>query len=296
MQYSKPPLSFEDQADTLLARGLEADRDLLITRLKAVSYYRLSGYLFPYRTQTDSYKPGTKLKHIWRLYTFDRRLRLLVLDAIERIEISLRTNLVYFHTHQYDPFGYASATTLPNLTAKQHQDFLGKISAEKSRSHEIFVRHFKDSYGDKHQHLPLWMAAEIMSFGTVLTMLNGVSKPLQQQISRLYGVPDTVFISWVLALNGIRNLCAHHSRLWNRELGYKMLLPRERKYPQWHTPVPIGNNRIFSILTILNYCLNIVAPQSNWRSRLEELLQEYADVPRTPMGFAENWQESPLWH
>ncbi len=44
MQYSKPPLTFPEQADLLLSRGLTGDKDVIISRLRAVSYYRLSGY------------------------------------------------------------------------------------------------------------------------------------------------------------------------------------------------------------------------------------------------------------
>jgi abortive infection bacteriophage resistance protein len=90
MNYDKPPLSFAAQADLLLKRGLIADRTLLIDRLKNVNYYRLSGYLYPYRLANDNYKPGTTFDKVWRHYTFDRQLRLIVIDAIERFEVSIR--------------------------------------------------------------------------------------------------------------------------------------------------------------------------------------------------------------
>jgi abortive infection bacteriophage resistance protein len=100
MKYEKEVLTFAAQADLLLSRGLEADRDKLIRRLEAISYYRLSGYLYPFRVpESDNFQPGTHLRTVWDRYCFDRRLRVLVLDAIERIEVSLRTKVVYQFVH-----------------------------------------------------------------------------------------------------------------------------------------------------------------------------------------------------
>ncbi len=84
MRYDKPPLSFEEQADHLIQRGLVVDKSLFVDRLKNVNYYRLSGYLYPYRQADDTFKPGTTFERVWRHYTFDRRLRLIVMDAIGR--------------------------------------------------------------------------------------------------------------------------------------------------------------------------------------------------------------------
>ncbi len=96
-------------------------------------------------------------------------------------------------------------------------------------------------------------------------------------------------------LNGTRNICAHHGRLWNRELGYKPMIPKRRKNPQWHDPVEVTNNRVFCILSILKYMLRRIAPQSNWPERLNDLLCEYDEIPIAPMGFPELWQECPIW-
>ena len=91
--YTKPPLTYIEQANLLLSRGLIADKNDLIKKLKAVSYYRLSGYWHPFRNPNDTFKPGTTLEEIWKRYTFDRQLRLLVIDAIERVEVSERKDL-----------------------------------------------------------------------------------------------------------------------------------------------------------------------------------------------------------
>ncbi len=100
MEYKKPPLTFEEQADLLLSRGLQAERDRLIFHLKSVNYYRIMGYLYPFRMADNQFKPGTTFEVVWRHYTFDRRLRFLLLDAIERVEVAIRAQLVYHFSHR----------------------------------------------------------------------------------------------------------------------------------------------------------------------------------------------------
>ena len=109
MKYTKPPLTFEQQADLLLSRGMQGDRSVMIDRLGAVNYYRLSGYWHIFRTGTShQFRPNTTFDFVWQPYIFDRRLRLLVMDAIERIEVTVRTQLAYHHSHlARSPFGYA---------------------------------------------------------------------------------------------------------------------------------------------------------------------------------------------
>jgi len=302
MKYTKPPLSLEQQADLLIKRGLVADRDLLIERLRVVSYYRLSGYWYTFRKPDpkhsgrylDDFKPETHFDTIWNRYVFDRRLRLAMMDAVERIEVAVRTAIAYHQAQSHGPFAYATnPASLPGIDKKERDLLLGSIQREKSRSKEHFVRHFQSKYGDHHSDLPIWMAIEIMSFGSVLTLYRGCSPSIRQTVAKPLGVHDTVFETWLLTLNTVRNICAHHGRLWNRELGTKPKIPRKNQ--DWHSPVEIGNKRMFGVLTICKWSLDRIAPQSRWSDRLRALFTEYPCIPLISMGFPENWQESPIW-
>jgi abortive infection bacteriophage resistance protein len=296
MKYTKPPLTLEQQADQLLRRGMIGDRDLMIARLRSVSYYRLSGYWIPFRNADESFKTDTTFDAVWNLYVFDRRLRLIVMDAIERIEVAVRSQLAYHHSIHYGPFAYITDPgTLPKLKTEERQDFLAHIKEETERSHETFAKHFRKKYGDCHEYLPLWMTAEVMAFGSVLTFFNGAHRKEKRPVADAFGVPDKVFASWLLTLNTIRNICAHHSRLWNRELGVKPIVPLAADYPDWHTPVVVHNNRMFIVLTMCHWCLKRIAPQSRWKERLLGLLDECPHIPLDAMGFPANWQRCPIW-
>lgn len=295
MKYTKPSISFAEQADLLVSRGLQAaSKEEIIEKLEAVSYYRLSAYWYTFRRSDDSLAPGTTLSMVWRRYTLDRQLRLMVIDAVERVEIAVRTQLVHRHTEKYGPFGYLDRAHLPKISVEHHRELLDRIRKESKHSREDFVRHFFSKYTTE-TDLPLWIASELMTFGNMLTLFRGVEIAMQQAIATEYGIADRVLDSWLQTMNVVRNICAHHGRLWNRVFGVKPLIPHGRKHPDWHAPVVIGNDRLFGILTVLQYLLRQVAPQSAWKKRLHVLLDEYSDIPRRSMGFPEGWEHSPLW-
>lgn len=139
------------------------------------------------------------------------------------------------------------------------------------------------------------MATEVFSFGSIVRLLDESAAAVRSAVAGSFGVPDEVFVSWLRTLNFVRNVCAHHGRLWNRTLAYPVKLPNPRKHPDWHVPVPVGNNRVFVVLTILNQLLAQVAPGSSWPRRARGLLDEYPRVPLRSMGFPADWLTSPLW-
>lgn len=293
MKYTKPALSYADQAQQLIDRGLVCDRDELIERLKSVNYYRLSGYLYPFREPDDTYRPGTTLEKVWRRYTFDRRLRVLVLDGIERVEICIRTELAYELAHAQGPFGYLQAANLPGLKPAEYNTFTVRLTDEYNRSKERFIEHFKNKYGTDHNLPPIWMAVELMSLGSLFSLYRGSPPGIRKSVAARFGVKEHVLVSWLRTLNTVRNICAHHSRLWNKEVGVTPAFPN--KDPRWTTPVPVSGRRMFAVLSILAYMLEIAAPQSEWRGRLLDLFDMYPDVPRGSMGFPADWEQSTIW-
>jgi abortive infection bacteriophage resistance protein len=294
MKYSKPSLSIDEQVQKLCQRGMSGDPDVMGQRLAVVSYYRLTAYWHPFRNPDRTFKPGTTFDAIWDRYVFDRHLRLLVMDSVERIEIAVRSELALHHSMAHDPFAYIeNASSLPYLDHRQYQRFQNEIIQQTKNSKETFVNHFFGRYGDMHEHLPVWMASEIMSFGCMLTFYRGSHVNIRRNVAKPFSVHHKVLETWLLSLNTIRNICAHHSRLWNRYLGVKPLIPKKESH--WHQPVDVSNDSIFSILTICKYCLDKIAPQSQWPVRCKNLLDEFPQIPRSAMGIPDNWLECPIW-
>lgn len=305
MEYEKPWLSYEQQADLLIEdRGLIADRENLIRHLQEVGYYRLSGYWYIFKrcnaldssdAHDERFVEGTTFDDIWGLYTFDRQLRLLTLDAIERVEVYFRSQLAYELAKDTGPFGYLEPEHLPRLDDEEYYDFLERCEAQYSRSNEPFVRHFREKYGDDNELPPYWIMVNLMDFGTMLHLYKGASPKVRNALASRLGITTRVLKSWLVALNTTRNICAHHARLWNKGIGTRPIIPNKEKNLEWHEPFPIRADRTCGILTILSYLLEQVAPDTSWRTKLFNLLETRSADELDRMGFAEGWKESPLW-
>ena len=302
MKFTKPFLTYEQQADRLIALGMQGDRAKIIEGLRTVSYYRLSGYWYPFRKhdpddesqRLSEFYPDASIDVIWERYVFDRRLRLLLMDAIERIEVDGRNRLAYLHAERHLPFGYADdPSTLPNLNDEDRIKFLENLRQQSHLSHEVFVKHFRHKYGNDHPDLPIWVACELMTFGNLLTFYRGCDPVIQKAFAAQYQIQDAVCFSWLKTLNTIRNICAHHSRLWNRVHGLKPVIPT--KDSKWNDPTPIPNDRVFAVLTICRYWLSIIAPGNEWSDRFKALLAEYPNIPREGMGLIPNWEHHLIW-
>lgn len=297
MNYAKSALTFAQQAALLHSRGLVASNVSEIeARLLDVSYYRLSAYWHPFKRPDDSLVPGTTLDQVWRRYVFDRHLRLLVMDAVERVEVSLlRTRMVEQFTVRYGAFGHRVWKNFrPDFKPADHTKLLLDLDTSAARSQEIFVGHFHKKYTAE-PHLPLWMAAEIMTFGQLFTFYRQMHRFEQQSLAIQFGLLPPVLESWLHTLNYVRNTCAHHARLWNRELPIRPKVPDQKHQPDWHNPAAPANDRVYVVLLLLRHLQKIVAPQSHWTDRLRKLLADYPEIPLPSMGFPANWDSCPLW-
>lgn len=289
MHYLKAALSLRDQLALLQQRGLHiADPDRALHWLRRVSYFRLSAYALPFK-DGENFLPGTEFNDIAGLYIFDRKLRLLVLDAIERIEVALRTSITHEIGHAYGSLGHTDpANFAPNF---DHAKFMAELMSEERRAKETFAMHFRKKYTAE-AHLPVWMATELLSFGTISLLYKSMSPAIKSRIAAEFGVSDRHVASWLHALSYIRNVCAHHKRLWNRELAIKPQLPTRNM--TWPHAVQ-SNERLYCILVLLQHMLNVVSPRCHWRDRLFKLFDEHPHVLLGAMQIPPDWRERAVW-
>ena len=308
--YSKPPLSFQEQIQTWIDRGLQVpDQYRAQSYLSHISYYRLSAYCIPFQDKKDKFNKGTTFNDVLNLYIFDRELRLLILDAIERIEIGLRTQIIYQLAHKYGSHWQDDASLFkPPYTNRrgividpfiQLQNFLQK--EYRSSDPEVFIKHYFDNYTSP-ANPPSWMAMELITIGGLSRLYSNLAKNEDKKlIAENYKLPHFIFQSWFHAITHLRNLCAHHCRIWNRE--YR-IVPQILKKPRynWIEPKFNINNRTFYYLHILKYFLNIINPSNTFQSKLEALLNTHSNVDIRFLGLPTDkkkqlmdWKSQPLW-
>jgi abortive infection bacteriophage resistance protein len=288
MKYGKPPLPYPDQLTLLVSRNLTCpDPARALEWLRRLGYYRLSGYFLPFRIPgADDFRPGVTLDDVVNLYKFDCGLRLLTLQAMDRIEVGVRAVLTYQLALSLGPFGYANPVNFD--PSYDHSGFMRIIRQEETRSAEVFIGHYRTKYTSE-PFLPVWMAMEITSFGALSQMYANLRKSIRKQIAREFKQPEPVFVSWLHTLTAIRNACAHHARLWNKELAVKPQLPNAWKGQG------ISNRRYYAIALIIQTMLGEVSPQSQWKERLKDHLDAYPSVDISHMHFPANLKRLPPW-
>lgn len=295
MKFDKPPLSFEQQLDRLIDRGLHVDdREHALHVLQHVNYYRLAGYLLPFEQDhaTHALRPGTTMAAVMAIYRFDRELRLLVLDAMERVEVSLRTAWAYHVAHHASPHGYLDCRHA--ASAKRFAQQLATLEREIERSRETFIAHHRNKYTDPDLP-PSWVACEVMSLGQ-LSKWYALLRPMsiRKHVARPYGLDQQVLESALHHLTYVRNVCAHHARLWNRSLVVTWKAPAKGAAVLREALGEPESRQLYNSLCLMAYMMEVISPGSSWRSRLKALVAKYApDV--SAMGIPADWRERRLW-
>lgn len=322
------------QIATLRDRGMLIDDEKKAERyLKNVGYFRLSAYWHNNRkvkidehgepitkngdvVREDEFEDGTSFDTTLSLYIFDRQLRIIILDAIQRVEISVRARIVSTlgpvcrEAHSKLKLGvYKSNFIQPQKGQTQSvwdkwRERQAWLLSESSR--ERFIKHYVSKHGSL-ENLPIWVAAEVWDFGCTSHLYLGLAPKYGQSISSAYGIEDQrVLETWMTSLNFVRNICAHHRRLWNRritkqpspmKLGESELMDHLWDISDEDHPKPL-NNRVYFILCMLQYMMKQISPKSTWHFKVHELIDN-ADNPelcQESMGFTKGWKKMDLWN
>ncbi len=277
--------SFKEQLDILRQRGLVInDEQKALKYLRTIGYYRLSGYLYPFRQQDpneptkklDYFIENTNFEDVKNLYIFDKKLRLLAMDALERIEIALRTNLVY-QLGGYDPVAYKKAEYFDEKFVddldrglypwllKHHKQI------QRNRKSNEAIKHNLEKYSD----IPIWVVCEIWDFGTMVTLYGGLKEVDKNFIAQKYNLRNGNDLEVLLkALNTIRNISAHHSRLWNKVMSTTIndatLIGFNDE--NW---LQLPKRKPFIYFCLMKKMLDIICPNSSWQQRFISLLDEF---------------------
>lgn len=313
-RYTKPPKTYEEQLELLKSRGLIiADIERTIKHLSAISYYRLSAYMLPYKIwenneRTDNFIEGTNWDQIHDLYVFDRKLRLIIFDAIERLEIAIRTQIIYQLSHKYGSHWQDNKDIFIVKTYERkneeaviidvYNDLQKHIKEQlKSNKAEVFIKHYAQKYSSP-VNPPSWMSVEIMYFNHLSLICHNLKQRSDiAAIAGWFGLPPDIFCSWLHTINYVRNICAHHARLWNRDFNIVPAKLRFSKGNIWvSNPETIQRSKLYYFLCMINYMMQTANPNSGVKTRLISLTEDYKHIVNLGfMGFPANWREEDLW-
>lgn len=307
---NKPAYSVEEQLQLLKSRGmLFKDENHAAELLKNISYYRLKGYWWDMQSDRTRHilNSGTWFEDIVDRYNFDRHLRLILFDAIERIEIALRTKMIYHLSIGHGGLWYlnpalfeATTMTLSDGRVKTiHRNTLDELQKEFNRSQEIFIK------DHRHRHpnadADAWKTLEVASMGT----LSKLYKNLKHQLPEKAAIANEMGLnlhnelsSWLEAITYVRNIIAHHSRLWSRNMVKTPTLNLKNPVGQWfnHPLSEVQLKKPFLIISCMVYLCNQVTPGHQIKTKILDLIDSNPTIPVYKLGFLNNWEREILWH
>ena len=230
--YKKPYLTYQQQLDRLKRRGLLiGDEAHAIWLLEALGYYRLSGYFYPFRRQSDpkdvdgkrvrqprldEFAAGASFEQVSLLYKFDQSLRLLVMHAVEKLEVAMRAKLAYLLAAQdtcahlkaelWNPKYCQVPSDDPGAPPRQSNYETWLESHEKlvGRSKEDFIKHFREKYAPP---IPLWISIEVWDFGLLSHFYAGLNESDRRALADQFGITRAVLLaSWLRSISHLRNI------------------------------------------------------------------------------------------
>ena len=315
MDYTKRPLTLQQQVAKLNERGLLLDNEQLARHyLSNISYYRLRAYTYPFQNNEDAgadhcfIREDIHFSDIIDLYCFDRRLRSLMFNAIEKIEVAARTKIVQTYvdtTHNSHWFNdrnlykHLSAFDRNGNPTTKYDLLMKDIEGEVQRSNEDFIKHYHNKY-DNPPMPPAWMTLEVLSLGTLSRLYSLLLKsPEKKTIAKSFGLnDDRVLANWFHAISVWRNCCAHHSRIWNRRCIINIQMPTNTDYPflDRSTLRSVHSNKIFAALCCIKYISNMISPDSDLKNNLFSIISQGGKLLNLQeMGFPINWDRLDLW-
>lgn len=293
---AKPPKTINEQIEILLERGMEiTDISSAKHFLANISYYRLKGYWWEMQIDTvdHEFKEDANFTDVIDLYNFDRHFRLIVFDAIERIEIALRTKLIYHLSLKHGAYWHQDLS----LFNDYHEGTLNKIYNDIQDSKETFIlEHYKNH---KDEDPEAWKALEVVTLNTLSKIYHNLNNqdPVKSIIATEFGIYiHSDLSSWLRTITLIRNIIAHHSRLWNRVLINSYTWPKSTKYPLLtYEPTRDQRLKVFPILSAILYLNDRVTPGHSIKLKLIDLFKQFPKVQLYKMGFPNNWEQQPIW-
>ena len=307
---SKKFKSIDEQIALLRERNLKISNEARTRKLlNECQYYRITAYRYPfvYAENKDLFKEGADFNDIWDLYIFDRRFRFLIIDAIERIEVSLRSRWAHVLSEKYGILAYQDNAVFDNQMIRKT---LSRIIFENIQySDQPCITHYLNGK----QKIPIWGLCEVLTYGELISMFHAIKpRKIKNEILKDFDLDEKVASSFFNSLRMVRNICAHHGRLWNKRLFLNVTCPKKPEMLNRSMNYPVINDEgdsdeikisklnlqksIYNILVMLVYITGKIEPKSKWHSRLLNLLIVEKNKKFLPeMGFPTDWESLPIW-
>lgn len=302
MNSSKPALTRIQMVDNLKKRGLAFnDEEKALKVLERINYQKLMAYRFKFLQDNQHYITGTTFEDIYSLYKFDKQLKSIIMEIIESIELSLRTQIAYELGHKYGIHCYLDSNIFKDPF--HYAKFLGKLSPKlhkfNKNKHEM-VKHHHDRYED---FLPIYKVIELTTFGEVSNLFKNLLDDDQELIVKTYyrslshKITTINLSSWFKTITDIRNICAHHEKLHSKIFEISSVRNNDWKDSSNRVVTTKKGKKelfsIFGIFLVLKYTCQDKSVFNSCLDKLEVLFASYYNVveAHSDTSFPSNWKD-----
>lgn len=285
--FEESPLTPAQQVDFLASKGLRIDDpERARKHLEHINYHRLRPYWDAFQNGSDQrFLPGTTFDDVLKRYTFDRKLRLLILDATERVEVSLRSRWSNQMSLRHGPLCLGQESLF--VDRQVYRRSFDSLLHFYRQNDDEFVAYFRHKY-PRVSVPPIWICSEMLSLGQLCRWLGNLQDPRDiRDLGEVYGLDSASLLGFLAHLTEVRNMAAHHSRIWNRQFP-PFPFPRQRPGPLEFLDGHV-QGRLYNTVLMLDYLLAIVSPGNSWIPRLLHSLKRHQDAA-TDMGFPPDWR------
>ena len=260
--------------------------------LSNVNYYRFRRYLEPFVDQSTTsdlrpFQAGTTFDAVIERYILDRQLRLLLLEAFSHIEVSIRTQWTYQLSYSHGGGEHAHLNS--SLFSKEYNENLATLKRD-------YEDHGKNLHRYEFEHCPIWVISEVMSLGQLSRWYRSTILPVRQLVASHYQLGQKQMGSLLRHLVVVRNSCAHHELLWDREFITKFSRPK--RMGSFPSPREFFNasqtGKLYNTLVMVSYLTMVITSNRSWTRDLVALMNRYPNIPQNRMGFVAGWRELPI--
>jgi len=313
--YTSPSLNVSQQIELLKSKGLIIlDEKLAEYWLTHNSYFRFKHYSYSFKDyqQADgNYITDATFEMVRDIYLFDRRLKMILFEALENIEISVKTHFSNIMSLTHGPHWYLNPAhflsederrqIIRNAKKEEdipkifvHAEFLQNIEAELQYPSETFLKSYKKTYEPIHP--PSWMIMEIITFGTLSLMFENLQpSPEKNAICESFQLPKKHLVSWLHCFSFIRNKCAHHARLVYAKINFAPALPQKKSRQFLAEADLVDNATLYAVLCCVQYMLSICNNSSSFKESLLGLVDAFPTIDYARLGFTLRWRNEAIW-
>ena len=321
--FDKAPLGAGKLLALLRERGLEVnDEPLAYHALNRIGFYRLTGYFLPFQNVRSPFSPhnfhqGTKFEDVMALYSFDTEMRSLVSQALEKLEVAIRTSICEFMCAKYGAHWYVDARSLEvgkhtaimdeaakhlDFDLQNSRPFWQEPDAASRKAKQLFLAHYYAKYNDPKMP-PAWMLRELATFGFWARLYDALTPADKKQVANAWRYPDGTRIddellaSWFWSLSILRNRCSHHTRITSRHFPFPPKLPAKNPSKDLFYS---KTDDLHTLLVIIRILINSAYPSYDWKGEIMKLFKKYQYVNiEKATGFSlegkDFWGQTVFW-